>query len=183
MGRWEHICALTPRAEGAVDSNVETPCLMNQTTLLFCAVAHQIMGRSKESERLEEKAEALNLQGYDEGLDPIRLNLAVSRGDLDRVEALIGRVDPSAVQDNWARIAILDGWLALGAYERIQDTAPGWLLPGMYFEPFVLRALGAARRDYEQLIEQAILRFVEMGLEWHANETRALARTATTRAR
>ena len=180
MGRWEHICELTPHTEAVVDSNAETPCVMNQSTLLFCAVAHQITGRAKESERLEEKAEALNLQGYDQGFDATRLQLAVIRGDLDRVEVLVNRLEQSAGQDNWTRIAILDGWLALGAYERIQDTAPEWRLPGTYFEPFVLRALGAARRD-DRLIEQAILQFREMGLEWHANDTRALARGATIR--
>jgi class 3 adenylate cyclase len=173
MGRWEHICELTPRAETVVDGNAETPCVMNQTTLLFCAVAHQIMGRPKESKRLEDKAEALNLQGYDQAFDPTRLLLAVNRGDLDRVEALITRIEQSAVQDNWTRISILDGWLALGAHERIKDTAPEWLMPGTYFEPFVARALGAAKRD-DRLIEQAIIRFQEMGLEWHADQTRAL---------
>jgi hypothetical protein len=45
--------------------------------------------------------------------------------DLDRVEALVSRIEQAGVEDNWTRIAILDGWLALGAYERIQDTAPG----------------------------------------------------------
>jgi hypothetical protein len=171
---------LTPHTEAVVESNAETPCVMNQTSLLFCAVAHQITGRPKESARLEEKAEALNLRGFDDALDATRLHLAVVRGDLDRVGALVGRLEQSAVQDNWTRIAILDGWLALGAYARIEDNASGWLLPGTYFEPFVTRALGAARRD-EQLIEQAIARFREMGLEWHADDTRARARTATTR--
>jgi len=173
MGRWEHICELTLHAEVVVDRNAETPCVMNQTTLLFCAVAHQIVGRPEESRRLEEKAEALNLQGYDQAFDPTRLHLAVTRGDLDRVEALVRRIEQAGVEDNWTRIAILDGWLALGAYEQIQDTAPGWLLPGTYFEPFVIRALGVARRD-EHLIDQATGRFLEMGLDWHADQTRKL---------
>ena len=179
MGRWERICELTPHIEAVVESNADTPCVMNQTTLLFCAVAHQIMGRPKESTRLEEKAEAVNLQGYDEPLDAARLDLARSRGDLDRVEALIGRLEPPTVHDSWTRIAILDGWLALGEYEKKEKNAPRWLLPGTDFEPFVIRALGAARRD-ERLIDNAILRFLEMGLEWHADETRALGRGAMT---
>ena len=182
MGHWEQICELTPYTEAVVDSNAETPCIMNQSSLLFCAVAHQITGRPKEAERLEEKAEALNLQGYDQAFDATRLQLAAIRGDLDRVEALIRRYEPSAVEDNWTKIALLDGWLALGAYERIQDTAPGWLMPGMYFEPFVMRALGIARSD-EHLIERAIRRFREMGLGWHAEKTRALAGREATRTR
>jgi hypothetical protein len=39
-------------------------------------------------------------------------------------------------------------------------------------EPFALRALGRVRGD-DSLIEQALTRFEQMGLDWHAEETRA----------
>ena len=42
-----------------------------------------------------------------------------------------------------------------------------------YVEPFALRALGQVRGD-ASLIEQALARFEEMGLEWHAEQTRDL---------
>jgi hypothetical protein len=50
------------------------------------------------------------------------------------------------------------------------------LLPQQgYVAPFVRRALGIARRD-RQLIEDAVTRFEAMGLEWHAEATRAALR-------
>jgi hypothetical protein len=39
-------------------------------------------------------------------------------------------------------------------------------------EPFALRALGRVRGD-RSLIEQALARFEEMRLDWHADQTRA----------
>jgi hypothetical protein len=46
------------------------------------------------------------------------------------------------------------------------------LLPGTYFEPFALRALGRVRADHA-LLDRAASLFDEMGLEWYAAETRA----------
>ena len=40
-------------------------------------------------------------------------------------------------------------------------------------EPFAQRALGQARGD-RSLIEQALARFEELGLGWHAEQTRGL---------
>jgi hypothetical protein len=47
------------------------------------------------------------------------------------------------------------------------------LRPGTYAEPFALRALGIACDD-SQLLERAVVRFEENGLEWHARETQKL---------
>ena len=173
MGDWQRVCDLTPLTEATVDANLATPCMLNQSALLICAIGHQLVGDKNESERLEAKAEALNLQGYDQGFDGLRLNLALSRGDLTRVEALVNHLEQPATHDNWARIDILGGLIALGELTQIEDKAPGWLVPGTYFEPFVLRALGAARND-TTMIDEAITLFKQMGLEWHAEETRML---------
>ena len=40
-------------------------------------------------------------------------------------------------------------------------------------EPFAQQALGQARGD-RSLIEQALARFEELGLGWHAEQTRGL---------
>jgi hypothetical protein len=48
------------------------------------------------------------------------------------------------------------------------------LQPGTYLEPFALRALAIVRED-DALLEQAIGRFQQMGLTWHAEQTRKLA--------
>ena len=60
-----------------------------------------------------------------------------------------------------------------GGPGEIEQVAPAILRPETYLEPFALRALGFARAD-DGLIEQAVERFEEMGLGWHAAETRKL---------
>jgi hypothetical protein len=70
-------------------------------------------------------------------------------------------------------VAWLDAMVALGRRDEIERDAPGFLRPQSYLEPFVLRALGYARRD-EGLIRQAIGRFEEMGMSWHVEDTRRL---------
>ena len=69
----------------------------------------------------------------------------------------------------------LDGLAALRARERIEDEAPPLVVPGAYIEPFALRALGIV--SDADLIEQAQTRFGELGLDWHAAQTTALARS------
>src|SRR3954449_11340854 len=46
-------------------------------------------GRDNEARRLEREEAALGFEGYDMGLDPPRARLALIRGDLERVEALL----------------------------------------------------------------------------------------------
>jgi hypothetical protein len=67
----------------------------------------------------------------------------------------------------------LDALVALGDRGRIEAEAPKWLKPGIYAEPFALRALGVVRED-EQLLNEAVAHFEAMGLEWHASETQKL---------
>jgi hypothetical protein len=56
----------------------------------------------------------------------------------------------------------------------LEEEAPPFLRPGTYFEPFALRALGIVRED-DALLEQAAAAFDELGLAWHAEQTRASA--------
>jgi hypothetical protein len=65
----------------------------------------------------------------------------------------------------------LDGLAALRDRQRVEAEAAPLLRPGIYVEPFALRALGIVRGD-DALIERAIVRFDAMGLDWHADETR-----------
>ena len=76
----------------------------------------------------------------------------------------------------WAydsRAALFDALVALGDRERIEAEAPQWLQPGTYVEPFARRALGAVREE-GSLLNEAAARFEEIGLAWHAHETRNL---------
>ena len=172
MGGWSRICELTPMTEATIDANLDTPCMLNQSTLLYCAVAHELAGDRGEAQRLEDKAESFGLQ-YDREFDTIRMELALARNDLGRVEFLVERLYDESSMDHWLQIAVLDGLLALNDHARIQQVAPTWLLPRTYIEPFALRALGSASGD-EAMIEQAIARYEGMGLDWHAEQTRKL---------
>ena len=174
-GGWDTISALRQRVEEAVAANLETPCVRNPRSLLVCAIAEAYRGNADESHRLEERAEALGYEGYERSLNGPRLRLALLRGDLDGVRALVdrtslGRVDWFAFS---ASIAALDAFAALGERARLNDLAEQLLGHGKYFEPFAFRALGVARDD-ERLIRQALERFEALRFDWHAGQTRAL---------
>jgi hypothetical protein len=126
------------------------------------------------SRRLEQKAEGLGIKGYDHGLDPLRIDLALARGDLARASKLIEHLDPESFPDHWVRVSLVNGLVALGEFERLESEAAGWVIPGTYLEPFVLRSLGVARGDRD-LIDQAVARFDAMGLDWHAAQTRQMS--------
>jgi len=68
--------------------------------------------------------------------------------------------------------------MALGRAAEIEEVAPILLKPETRGEPFALRALAFARGDTE-LFQQAITRFEEMGLDWHAAQTRDLTGKAS----
>jgi len=151
-----------------VEENADTPCAQNVTALLHCSLGAVMRGKDREARRLEQKAEAIGMQGYRFWLDPPRIRLALARGDLDAL--------PELVEDSpWDAIeppaALLDALVALGERERIEAEAPKWLRPGTYVEPFALRALGLVRED-DALVERAAQAFEEMDLGWHANRTR-----------
>src|SRR5207244_1337576 len=101
--------------------------------------------------------------------------IAIARGDLGEVERKLGEWSPliRGFRDVEGLVARLDALVALERRPEIEEEAPALLRPGTYLEPFTLRALGFARED-DGMIDQAIKRFEEMGLDWHAIETRKL---------
>jgi class 3 adenylate cyclase len=172
-GQWGAVRRLTSVAEQAVDANLAaaTPCPQNVSTLLHCAGASVYGGNEAEGRRLEAKADAIGMEGYRNWFEPPRIRLALARNDLAELERLVA-LEPVEPFFIW-EATFLDALVALGDRGRIEAEAPKWLRPGIYAEPFALRAIGVARGD-AQLLEQAAARFVEMGLEWHACETRKL---------
>ena len=62
---------------------------------------------------------------------------------------------------------------AIGDRAGAEREAAPHLRPNTYLEPFALRALALVRQD-SGLLEQALVRFDGLGLEWHAEQTRAL---------
>ena len=174
-GRWEDVHQLTARVEPAVEANLATPCPKNVQTLLECAVASAHARDEAGSRRLEAKAGEIGMVGYGFYFHPPQLRLALARNDLAELGRLVGALDPEELEP-WAydsRAALFDALVALGDRERIEADAPQWLQPGTYAEPFARRALGAVRGE-KSLLNEAAGRFEEMGLAWHARETRNL---------
>ena len=149
--------------------------MLSARSLYLCAVANAHLGNDNEVKRLEARAEPLAMSGYGTVLDTPRLLLALHRGDLIAVEALLGS-RPSgrrtgSTSPRWRRT--WTGWghsaNASGSSKRPYPHSRQeriWSL-------FALRALGLVRED-ETLIGQAAERFEAFGLAWHAARTRAL---------
>ena len=174
-GGWERIRGLTTAVEKRVAANLETPCIRNARSLLLCAVAWAYDGDERRALELEQAADALGMEGYDYALDPPRLRLAIIRGDLEAARRLL-EVRPTKTYTMGPGLiaARLDGLAAVGDRERLEAEAEPLLQPGIYLEPFALRALGLARGD-GALIDLATARFTSMGLDWHAEQTRLLS--------
>ncbi len=173
-GAWASIRELTSLVEERVGENLATPCVRNARSLLLCSVAWAYEGDDARVGELEQAADELGMEGYDYALDPPRLRLALVRGDLRAAERLL-EVRPAKTYTMGAGsiAARLDGLAAIGDRPRVEAEAAPLLRPGIYLEPFALRALGVVRAD-DGLIEQAVERFEELGLGWHAAETRKL---------
>ncbi len=171
-GCWGPIRELTPLVEERVAANVATPCVRNARSLLVCALAWAHEGDESRARELEAAADDLGMEGYGYALDPLRLRLALIRGDSGSVERLL-EIPPAKTYTMGvgATAARLDGLAALRDRQRVEAEAGPLLRPGVYLEPFALRALGIVRGD-EVLIEGAIARFEAMGLDWHADQTR-----------
>ena len=172
-GRWETVRGLTSRAEAAVAANIATPCFWNVLSLLGCALARVRLGDEQNARRLERSAENLGMEGYSAAFDPMRIEISLARGDLPEVERKLLEWSPGGFLDVDGLVARLNALVALGRRAEIEQEAPAISRPGTYLEPFALRALGFARAD-DGLIEQAVERFEEMGLGWHAAETKKL---------
>ena len=180
LGHWDEVRRLQHRVERAVADNQGTPCVLNPRTLFSCAVACGELGLDAEAQRLEEAAVE---QGFQDGgmgfwLDPPPTHLALLRGDLERVDALLessGATWHLSLDGSLYALATkLDALIALGRTSEAEEAATSLLQPGTYLEPFALRTLGLVRSD-RTLTERAIERFEAMGLGWHAAKTRALA--------
>jgi class 3 adenylate cyclase len=182
QGLWDEIRRLVPRVERAVADNKSTPCLLNPRTLLSCAVACAELGLDADAQRLEAVAVEQGFEGLVPGvwLDPPLAHLALLRGDLDRVDALLEAFGApwhwSADGSLYGLATKLDALIALDRAQEAEEVATALLEPGTYLEPFALRTLGRVRGD-RALTEQAVERFEAMGLSWHAAKTRALSVT------
>jgi hypothetical protein len=175
LGRWDRVAASEERVEQAVAENLETPCVRNARSLLLCAVARQLEGRTAEARALEERALELWMEGYGATLDTPRLRLALARGELEEVARLLALPD---TEHGWHR-----GWFvfaniatrldALGTLERVDEVereAPTYTRRRNYLRPFALRALGRVRRD-DDLVAQARAEFQSFGLDWEGAST------------
>jgi class 3 adenylate cyclase len=176
VGCWDRIHERTERAEEVVAANASTPCAYNPRSLLACAVACAALGLDDAARRLEAEEAALGFEGYEILLNPARARLAMIRGELDRLEALLD----GSEKWHWfifnyvnGVAARLDAFVALGRAEEAVEDAERHALPGTYLEPFALRTLGVARRD-PALVAQAQESFEAMGLDWYAAQTREL---------
>ena len=174
-GRWEAIRDLTARAEVAARANAATPCATNVYALLTCATASVLLGDGAEAERLERDADAVGMEGYH--FESSRIDLALARGDLETLERILAGWQPEGLWIYDDVVSWINALVALERREEIEREAPAFQKPGSYLEPFVVRALGYARGDAE-LVRQAIGRFDEVGMSWHAEDTRRLLPTS-----
>jgi hypothetical protein len=158
-----------------VAANMATPCVINERSLLVCALARAHLGNEEEACRLEQEAGFYRMTGYGTVQDTPRVQLALLRDDLEAVESLLG--EPGVRRSSWPYLSSmathLDGLAALGERARVEAEASPFLQGNTYLEPFALRALGIVRED-ANLIERAAGRFEALGLDWHAARTRAL---------
>ncbi len=173
VGNFEAVRGWTLRAEDAAAANRATPCPLNVGMLLIAALAHLYGGDDVTAGRLISRAESAGMIGYGRVHAPKWLRLAIARQDRVEIRRVLDSIHPSWLTPAaWERAtAVLDGLAALDDRERIEALAPQWLDQQAYVAPFARRALGIARRD-RQLVADAVARFEEMGLEWHARETR-----------
>jgi class 3 adenylate cyclase len=170
-GRWDAIHDLADRAEAASEDNAATPCATNVYALLTCATASVRLGDRGEAERLERVADGLGMEGYH--FESSRIELALARGDLETLDGILAgwRAEGFWIYDDV--VTWINALIALERREEVEREAPLFLKPGSYLEPFIDRALGYARRD-EDLVRRAIARFEEVGMSWHADDTRRL---------
>jgi DNA-binding SARP family transcriptional activator/class 3 adenylate cyclase/tetratricopeptide (TPR) repeat protein len=170
---WDGVRGLQERACETSAANTATPCQFNWRSLLICALANRRLGEEAEAVRLEQlAAQAASLWG------PLRpdsalLRLVLARGERDELVRLLEDQRVPGLWDPDFEPARLDALVALGKREQVEAEAAPLLERGGYAGPFALRALGVVRGD-ASLVEWAATKFDELGLDWHAAETRAL---------
>ena len=171
-GNWERIRELEPRTEDAVAKNRETPCVRNARSLLVCAVAAELLGGSRRSRELEDRASEIEAEGYGLVFTGPRTRLALARGDVGALHEIIPDVEWFRRQSWFALPAAavrLDALAVIGDEEAVESSG-GLLKSNGYLEPFMLRALGIVRGD-EQLLAEADRKFRSLRLDWHARQT------------
>lgn len=173
-GAWDTIDRLRSRTSEVVAANLSTPCVRNARSLLICALAAQQLGSPAAAKSLESQARELGMEGYGPSLDPLRLRLALARGDLDEVARLLPGLKPPLPGKNFFRLttlsARLDALTALRRSDQVPAEAGPLLQPNTYLEPFALRALGMVSED-AALMARAQQAFQALGLHWHAAQT------------
>lgn len=174
LGNWDRIKGVQDEVEQAVVANVATPCPRNQRSLLVVALANAYLGDDDEARRVEEQADSQGIEGYGTVIAAPRQQLALQRGDLDEVAALLG--EPAVRRTTWFYLSSvathLDALAALGERKRLEAEAAQLAAGSVYLEPFALRAVGRVRQDGD-LLARAAERFDALGLAWHAERTRA----------
>jgi hypothetical protein len=177
-GDWDAVSALEQRTERLVDENRDTPCVRNARSLLLCAFANELQGRTDRARELEAAADELENVGYGATLATPRARIALLREELDRLEELLADEDWLQRQ-TWfslpAAATRLDAAAILGSEAEIESTAARLSRPRSYLEPFAVRALGIVR-DEEDLLARADALFRGLGLDWHAGQTEELRR-------
>jgi hypothetical protein len=174
---WKRIRdVLAPRAEANILANLETPCVRSPRSLTVLAVAEHVLGDEAKARRYEELAHEFGMEGYGHVLETPRLRLALLRDDLEDVERLAFEPLPDrGWHRGWMLLSTesvrLDALARLGLRDQIEAWAPEQ--PYTYLEPFRLRALGLVRED-ETLLAEALQQFEALGLDWHAEQTRAV---------
>jgi class 3 adenylate cyclase/tetratricopeptide (TPR) repeat protein len=172
---WEAIRRLTQRTEESIAANLATPCPFNVGLLILLAAAWADAGSTAEPERLLARVEEIGMTTYVRLHAPQWLALALARHDREDIRRLIDSIQPAwLAPGNWDQwTTLFDGLVEVGDTERIEAEASQWLNRDMFVTPFALRALAYARRD-EALLNDAAARFEAMGLDQHAQRTRAL---------
>jgi hypothetical protein len=176
VGDWDAIIALERRAEDAVEENRDTPCVRNSRSLLVCALANELQGRSDRARELEEHAATMEGEGYGAALATPRARIALARGDVTGLEALL-REEEWLIRMTWfslpAMAARFDAGAILGNIDSVRDDAQRFGRPRSYVEPFALRAQAIVSGD-DALLAQAQDRFSALRLDWHAAQTPTL---------
>ena len=177
-GDWDAVAALEPRTERLVNENRDTPCVRNARSLLLCAFANELQGRTDRARELEATADDLQNVGYGATLATPRARLALLREEFDRLEELLADEDWLQRQ-TWfslpAAATRLDAAAVLGSEADIEAATERLSRPRSYLEPFAVRALGIVRDD-EELLARAEALFSGLGLDWHAGQADELRR-------
>jgi hypothetical protein len=171
---WEVLRSRSEAAIEAARANAGTPCVRNGRTLIACGLASAAAGDEGAATELLARAAEYEGEGWAGYLDPLRLRIALVRGNREEAERLVQTpFERDFVFGPSVRATRLDALAALGMSDAVEDEAPALLRSVTYVEPFALRALGIVRRD-AALVSRADECFRALGLDWHADQSERL---------